>query len=201
MRAAVAVALAAIVLAGCGAHEKDTGSKDGIPRSLIEEVRPIGAGPRFHPSVSGPVFGSCRRGLGERAAAHVEVFAADRVVIVPAGIGTRPPRQDVDGRIESARCFGKLVTLDPTGVVLVRRGSHATLFDLFRSWGQPLSTSQVASFQAKPSGPVRVYVDGRRSNVKPGLVPLRYHSEIVIEIGPYVPPHSHFTFAPITHVG
>jgi hypothetical protein len=125
----------------------------------------------------------------------VEVFAANRVVLIPAGIGTRPPRRLLSGRISSAGCYGDLVTLEPTGLVLVRAGAHLKLADLFRSWGQPLSSRRAASFSAAGTK-VRVFVGGRRWGGSPGVVPLGVHSEIVVEVGPYVPPHSAYTFPP-----
>jgi len=124
----------------------------------------------------------------------VEVFGANRVVIVPAGIGVRPPIRLSAGRISSAGCFGSLVTLEPTGVVLVRPGSRLFLSDLFRSWGQPLSRCRVASFV--PGGPIVVFVDGRRWSGAPGSVPMSRHAEIVVEAGPFVPPHSSYAFPP-----
>jgi len=127
---------------------------------------------------------------------HVEVFAANRVVLIPAGIGTRRPRSFSSGRISSAGCYGELVTLEPTGVVLVRRGARLLLEDLFRSWGEPLSLRRLASFIAPQPDRVRVYVDGRRWRGPVARVPLRAHSEIVLEIGPYVPPHAAYTFPP-----
>jgi hypothetical protein len=124
----------------------------------------------------------------------VEVFAADRVVIVPAGIGTRPPRSYSEGRIARARCYGSLVTLEPTGVVLVRPDAKLTVGDLFASWGQRLSPDRMASFTARAGRPVTVYVGGKRSTGSPGSVPLVPHAEIVLEVGPHVPPHTSYTF-------
>ena len=128
----------------------------------------------------------------------MEVFAADRVVLIAAGIGTRPPRRLSEGRIASASCYGELVTLDPTGLVLVRAGSHPVLGDLFRAWGQPLSNQRLSSFSASAGGSVSVFVDGRRWSGSPNEVPLRPHSEIVLEVGRYVPPHRAYTFPPGT---
>jgi hypothetical protein len=142
------------------------------------------------------VAGACERTLGPRDGVHVEVFAANRVVIVPAGIGARPPRSVSAGRITNARCYGDLVTLDPTGLVLVRPGSRHTIRDLFRSWGEPLSTRHLASFSASTGAQVTVFVDGRRWQGPPASVPLRRHAEIVLEIGPHVPPHRVYTFPP-----
>jgi hypothetical protein len=142
------------------------------------------------------VVGRCRRRLGRRVAVHVELFAADRVVLVATGIGTSAPRAFSAGRIVGARCYGELVTFDPTGVVLIRPGARLPLSALFRAWGQPLSRTRVASFSAPPGGQVTVFVDGARWRGAPESVPLEVHSEIVVEIGPHVPPHSSYTFPP-----
>jgi hypothetical protein len=128
----------------------------------------------------------CAPRLGPRAGVHVEVFATDRVVLIPAGIGTTSPRAFLSGRISSAGCYGELVTLEPTGLMLVRPGARLVLADLFRSWGQPLSSRRVASFSAAAGTRVRVFVDGWPWSGAPGRVPLRAHSEIVLEVGPYV---------------
>ena len=169
-------------------------SSPAIPRALLSQARPIGAGPRFHPPATGPVSGTCTPGLGPRDGVHVEVFAANRVLLLPAGIGTKPPRDVLDGRVTQARCYGQLVTLDPTGVVLVRPGAKLTLGALFRSWGQPLSPARLASFSAPAGTRVTVFVDGRAWPGAPAAVPLTRHAEIVLEVGPHVPPHQSYTF-------
>lgn len=110
----------------------------------------------------------------------------------------RPPVVVSVGRVSSARCYGAVVTLDPTGLVLVRPGQHLTLAVLFKAWGQPLSSSRLASFSAAPGHRVAVFVDGRRWSGNPATVPLMPHSEIVLEVGPYVPPHASYTFPPGT---
>jgi hypothetical protein len=120
------------------------------------------------------------------------------VVIVPAGIGTRPPRLVSLGRISAARCYGVLATLEPTGLVLTRPESRLSLSDLFRSWGQQLSTGRVATFTAPAGTRVQVFVDGQRWRRLPGSVPLARHAEIVVEVGPYVPPHRTYAFPPGT---
>lgn len=128
----------------------------------------------------------------------MEVFAANRVVLVPAGIGTKAPRRFASGRISSARCYGEIVALEPTGLVLVRPGSHLVMGDLFRSWGQPLSSGRVASFAAPGDDGVRAFLDGKRWPGSPDRVPLRAHSVIALEVGPYVPPHASYRFPPGT---
>jgi hypothetical protein len=193
-RQAVGATLLALALAGCGSAAGRVAAREseGLPAALVAQARPIGHGARFQPPARGPALGACRGELGPRFGVHVELFAANRVVLVAAGIGTRAPRRWFDGRISGARCYGELVTLEPTGVVLVRPGGRLRLAELFRSWGQALSGQRLASF----TGAVRVFVDGRRRAGLPGAVRLTRHAEIVLEVGPAVPPHSRYTFPP-----
>jgi hypothetical protein len=191
-RTAAAIATAA-ALAGCGSTAFSTNSvSPAIPHALLAESRPIGRGARFHPAATGPVIGACNRRLGERFAVHIEVFAANEVVLLPAGIGTRPPLRYNEGRIAAAGCYGSIVTLEPTGLVLIRRGAALTTGDLFRTWGQPLSSSRLASFSAHTG--VVAFVNGRRWLGRPGAIPLARHAEVVLEVGPHVPPHRFYTF-------
>jgi hypothetical protein len=194
-RAAAGIALATALIAGCGASSA-TRHGVGIPTALARESRPIGHGPRFHPPARGPIIGPCLPALGRRFGVHVEVFAANRVVLIAAGIGARPPLAHSEGRIVKARCYGALVTLEPTGVVLVSRDSVLSVGGLFHSWGQPLSAHRLASFNAGPGRHVAVFVDGRSWTGSPGSVPLTRHAEIVLEVGPHVPPHRSYTFPP-----
>jgi hypothetical protein len=195
-----ALAFAAVALVGCGSGGRPapTTASAGapVPADLLAQARPIGHGARFHPPATGPVVGRCRSTLGARVGAHVELFAANRVVLIARGLGARPPVTYSGGRIVKARCYGDLVTLEPTGVVLVRRGAQLTLADLFRSWGQPLSEGRLASFPAGPGQRVRVFVNGRPHSGPPEGVPLSAHAEIVLEVGPHVPPHRSYTFPP-----
>lgn len=184
----------ALLAAGCGGQGAAS-STGTIPAALLREARPVGRGPRFMPPVSGPIAGRCLPRLGARHGVHIEVFAADRVVLIPAGIGTRPPLVRSEGRIAGARCYGALVTRDPTGVVLVRANTKLTVAALFRSWGQPLTSTRLGPFEG---GHVSVFVDGRRWHGAPANVALTPHAEIVLEIGPHVPPHTSFTFPPGT---
>jgi hypothetical protein len=193
---AACTAALAVLLAGCGSSiRSDTAA---LPRSLVLQARPVGRGARFQSPVSGPVVGACRPRLGARYGSHIELFAENRVVIVPAGIGTLPPRKTLSGRITSARCYSELATLEPTGLVLVRAGSRPTVADLFHGWGQPLSPVRLGPFDAPRGTRVRVFVDGRPWRAAPGAVPLRPHAVIVLEVGPYVPPHVSYRFPPGT---
>jgi hypothetical protein len=197
VRRAIALICSSLVVAGCGAARTavTAGDATGIPRSLLAGERPIGRGPRFQPPNAGTVTGRCSPTLGAREEAHVELFGANRVVLLAAGIGTRTPRRFSDGRVVRAACFGDVVTLDPTGTVYFRGGSHRfTLGDLFNAWGQPLTTTRIASFSG--GGPVRPYVNGRARSGNPRNLPLTAGAEVVLEVGPRVPPHTHFPFPP-----
>jgi hypothetical protein len=196
----VVLVTAAAVASACGSSQPPAQppASPQIPRSLLSEARPIGTGPRFTLSASGPVTGRCESSLGPRFGVHVEVFAANRVLLLPAGIGARQPWKELNGRITSARCYGALVTLDPTGLLFVRPGERLTLAALFRSWGEPLSRTRLTSFTAAPGTQVAVFVDGRPWRAAPTAVPLTPHAEIVLEVGPHVPPHSSYTFPPGT---
>jgi hypothetical protein len=182
-----------LVLCGCGSSAPTPSTtSSAVPADLLAQARPIGRGARFHPPATGPVVGTCKSKLGARVGAHVELFAANRVVLIAAGIGTRPPIHYSAGRIAGARCYGDLVTLEPTGVVLVRPGAPATVADLFHAWGQTLTAHRLLSF----GGRVSVYVDGRPRPGPPGTVPLGRHAEVVVEVGPQVPPHPAYHFPP-----
>jgi hypothetical protein len=185
------------LVSGCGSGGGPEHAA-GIPSNLVSQARPIGRSERFHAPARGAVIGPCRSRLGPRQGVHVELFAANRVVLLPAGIGTAAPRTLSHGRIASARCYGALVTLDPTGLVLVRPGVRMSLSNLFAGWGEPLSSTRLGPFAAADGGVVAVFVDGRPWRGRPQKVPLRRHAEIVLEVGPRVPPHASYAFPPGT---
>jgi hypothetical protein len=159
------IVLAAIVLAG-------------LPPSV--HPWPIGVGPRYHPVAparDGEPVGALRcSSAPAQSAAHVELFAARRVVIVPAGIGRGP------------RCTYPVATSSPTGVVLVR--SVVTVGDLFRVWRRTLGPRQLLSFR----GRVQAFVAGRRVAGDPRAIRLTRHAQVVLEIGGYVAPHPSYVF-------
>jgi len=149
---------------------------------------PIGPGPRYRPpapTLDGrPVGGLRCSSAGPTFPVHVELFVNQRVVIIPAGIG------------KSETCAYPLRTRWPIGVVDVARGSRLTIGSLFRLWGQPLTRNRLASFRS--AVPVRAYVAGRRVLGDAARVSLTPKAQIVIELGPFVPPHRTFVFPPVT---
>lgn len=127
---------------------------------------PIGVGLRYHP----PAPHVRCVGTVPAQRVHLELFAHGRVILIPTPIG----------------CW----TRDPTGVVRYRRG--ATLGGFFRAWRQRLSPMRLLTF----SGPVRIYRNGRRVHVDPRALALRNGDELVLEVGPYIPPHRFYLFPP-----
>jgi hypothetical protein len=161
---------------------------------------PIGVGPRFHPGPTPAAVAAarpigrfaCGASAGRIVRAHVELFARSRVVIVPAGIGMAPPFILRRGFVRAARCSYPLRTAEPTGVIELDATLRPTLGDLFSVWGRPLGRERLLGF----SGVVRAYVAGRRWRGDPRRIPLQRHSQIVVEVGGYVPPHRSYLFGP-----
>jgi hypothetical protein len=145
-------------------------------------------GPAYHPPALSPQVAAaaavgpfrCDPG-GPRFGVHLELFAAGKVVIVPAGIGVAPPWRRDGAYVRAGRCSYAARTREPTGVIEVSRpGLH--LADFFAIWGQKLGRYR------------RAYVGGRRWAGPLGAIPLRRHAEIVLEVGRFVPPHETFLF-------
>jgi hypothetical protein len=162
---------------------------------------PIGRGPGFELTTGARADSAapigrlrCSSAAGRWEDAHLEVFARGRVVIIPPGIGIARPRVQVGAAVRGGRCSYPVRTTDPTGVIRFRPGRGLTLGDVFAVWGQPLRRHRLCGFTS--ARPVRVYVAGRRIRGAAASLPLRRHEEIVVEIGPRVPPHIAYVFAP-----
>lgn len=143
---------------------------------------PIGVGAAYTLAPGPPLRGAgdaCASGRSAVSAAHVELFAQGRALLIPVGVGV------------GQGCRHSLWTTEPTGVIHMS-GGEATLGRLFAIWGQPLSRHHLAGFTG--ARPVRVYVDGVRIQGSPQSIGLRPHSEVVVELGGYVPPHRFYIF-------
>jgi hypothetical protein len=124
-------------------------------------------------------------------AIHVEIFVNRRVLLLPAGIGLRPPlRRAGLARLAGGACAYPLHTLDPTGTVFVDRIRERVLGDLFAVWGQRLAPRRLLSF----TGRVLAFRNGRAWRGDPRRMPLARHDSIVLEIGGYVKPHAFYLF-------
>ncbi|HTN24929.1 MAG TPA: hypothetical protein VL120_13130 [Solirubrobacteraceae bacterium] len=198
--------VACLALAGCGARADERGA-GGSARTASATPKPggslddalrrhprIGLGPRHRPGPGpGPRAGpgrACRPRLGRRVAAHVELFADRTVILLPPGVGTGAPRRVTGAYLRGARCYGPLVTLDPTGVVLVRPGAVRTVGDLFAAWGRPLGPRRLLSFR----GRVRAYAGAHRWTKDVRLLPLGRHAQVTLQVGAAVRPHARYRF-------
>jgi hypothetical protein len=121
----------------------------------------------------------CAHGAGTPNRAHLELFANGRAIIIPARVGVRSPS-----------CRAHVWTSDPTGVVHFDRA--ATIGDLFAVWGEPLGRRRLLSFH----GVVSLFRNGVRVRGDPAAVRLRTGDEIVVETGPFIPPHRSYLFPP-----
>ncbi len=145
---------------------------------------PIGAAAVFHPHAHTDPAGRrigrmvCLPDSGPRHGAHLEIFAAARVVVVPRDVGV------------ATGCSYPVRTRDRTGVIEVR--GHATLGEFFAVWGAPLARRRLVGFR----GPVRAYVDGRRVTGDPGAIVLHRHASIALVVGPDMPFHASYRFVP-----
>lgn len=159
------------------------------PRALLVALLaapipiPIGRGPEFQPPRAGPELPaavSCVAGPTQGVTrVHLELFARRRAIVIPARIGVRH------------NCRYPLRTLTPTGVIEVGRPG-LTLGDFFSIWRMPLSGRRMLAFH----GDVRAYVGGKRWTGNPRAIRLTQHRQIVLEVGPDVPPHAFFLFPP-----
>jgi hypothetical protein len=142
--------------------------------------------------VSGRTVGGMRCAVRRTVdAVHVEIFVDRKVLLLPAGIGLRPPLQRAGlARLAGGRCAYPLHTLDPTGTVFVDRTQPRALGDLFAIWGQRLGPRRLQSFP----GRVLAFRNGRAWQGDPRRMPLRRHDQIVLEVGGYVPPHARYLF-------
>ena len=144
---------------------------------------PIGRGPEFRPPAVGPLHAPaavCRAGRLEGAErVHLELFARNRAIVIPTNIGVR------------RGCRYLLRTLTPTGVIEID-GRTPTLGRFFGVWRMPLARRRMLAFR----GDVRAYVGGRRWTGDVRSIRLTDRRQIVLEIGPYVPPHRFFLFPP-----
>jgi hypothetical protein len=125
--------------------------------------------------------------LGDGSRAHIELFANGRVVVIPAGIGLRGSRATA-GRVTTARCRAHVWTLDATGVLRFTR--RTTLGDVFAVWGRRLGARRLLGFR----GVVRLYRNGARLRTDPRSVVLRDRDQVVLQVGPFIPPHAAYWF-------
>jgi len=174
----------------------------GPPRHARAPVlTPIGVGPAFRlpaagrRAASGAVIDglTCTAPSAPAGAAHIELFARGRALLLPPGIGVARPSEQLGAHVVPRGCVYPVQTLDPTGVVWLGGRRRLTIEDLFAVWGQPLGRHRLAGFGSRT--PVRAYVDGRLWRGPAAAIPLRDGLEVVLEIGRHIPPHGSFGFS------
>ena len=169
----------------------------------LARTRPPGRGRAFRLAPRGAAVTLARPVMGLRCArrslapygAHVELFAANRALAVPAGIGWAPPVSLARGRVSGGRCAYPLHTDDPSGLVMVqvaRAAATPTVGALFALWGQRLDAHHLAGFASASS--VHAFLDGRPWRRDPRTLPLHRHAQVELEIGPAIAPHPGYAF-------
>jgi hypothetical protein len=206
-------ALAVLLVVGCVRQRAGPHAPPAIAPALRQAVassRTVGHGARYQPPPhSNAVDGArsidgmaCALHTRAFAASHVELFAYQHVVIVPAGIGLSPPLKTRGARVKAARCAYPLRTLDPTGLVLLADPARTyRLGEFFDLWGQTLDRRRMAGFQAPIHDRVRVYLDGMSWRGDPRNAPIAPRAQMTIEVGGYVPPHAHYDFPSLVWAG
>ena len=106
---------------------------------------------------------------------HLDLYLNGKHVAVPADIGIDPNR----------RFFSPLHTHDRTGILHVESPTRTayTLGQFFAVWGVHLSARCIGSYCAGGGRTLQAFVDGRRVNGDPTVIPLRRHAEIVLAYG------------------
>jgi hypothetical protein len=204
--AAAGVAVA-FVVAGCNASQTSIGS---IPHPPAQPARPatvraLDATPTPIPLVIGGVVGTpnwpegdtATGGQGQQIAglnclkalsppyhhhAHLSLFVDGQQYAFPLGVGMFQPGKGKSGYIYHQTCLYFLHTHDQTGILHMesKTGQAFTLGTLFKLWGEPLSSSQVAQY----TGAVSTYVNGTLDTTDPiANVALNPGDDITLVIG------------------
>jgi hypothetical protein len=203
----VALLVVALLVAACGGSGHVATTREASVR-LPPDYVPIsvGRGPDYRP---GPLSAAARAGRPVASltctsvsgstgvfGAHLEIFANDRVVAVPAGIGLAPPVTRDGASVGGGRCRYPIVTVDPTGVLVIRRDATLTLGQLFALWGQPLSRRRIGAFTATARQTIAAFLNGRPYRRDPRTMPLGRHARVVLEVRSHVLPHRVYLFPP-----
>ena len=212
---AMVVACAAL-LAACGssssssttsspASTTNTGTTPQTPTIGFEGV-PLETGGDLAPATTtnptGAVDGITCAPLEQLAYhihAHLHVFADGESLSLPAGIGILNPvvQQTPYGPVVGAgNCFYWLHTHTSDGVIHIESPTQKvyTLGNFFDVWGEPLTSTRVASV----AGKVTAYVDGKLWTKSPGAIPLLPHTVIQLDVGSTSPAFQPVSFAGTT---
>jgi len=198
----------ALLCAGCSTEAGSSSNQGLLSPPDLAGARSVGHGPRFRPSPTGALAARAKPVDGMRclppgrvaSAAHIEVFAAGHVVVIPAGIGFAAPLRRHGAYVNGGRCAYPVRTVEPTGLVLMEAGRPVTLGQFFDLWGQRLSHRTVAGFSASTGTGVSVFINGSRWRGDSSYAPIAPGAQITVEVGPLVAPHRRYTFPPLQAV-
>jgi hypothetical protein len=111
--------------------------------------------------------------------AHLTILYQGANIAVPQNIGI------------TGTCLYWLHTHDQSGIIHVeapadQKNRTFTLGDFFQVWGQPLSSTKVATLTIRSDQKLIAYVDGKVYEGDPSKIPLKSHQNIVLEVTPPV---------------
>jgi hypothetical protein len=215
-RAALALALGALLLTGCGGGSSTTSShtaSGATTTGTTTTAQANGAlGPERVPLEQGAVLASASttspgttvdgiqcapiEQLAYHIHAHLQVYVDGQPRALPAAIGLLGPvpQQTAAGPFYGAQnCYYWLHVHAQDGIIHIESPTQRiyTLGDFFDEWRQPLSSSKVAS----ASGAVTAFLNGKRWTKDPRSLPLQPHAVIQLDVGAPAVPFSAISWA------
>jgi hypothetical protein len=204
-RAALLLALGALLLTGCGGSSSATSSHPASASTAATTATattqangPLG--PERVPLEQGAALASASttapgttvdgiqcapvEQLAYHIHAHLQVFVDGQPRALPAAIGLLGPvpQQTAAGPFYGAvKCYYWLHVHAQDGIIHIESPTQRiyTLGNFFDEWRQPLSSSQVAT----ASGPVTAFINGKRWTKDPRSLPLLPHAVIQVDVG------------------
>lgn len=199
----VGVGALGVVLAGGNGH----GSR--VSSTTPTTAQATSSGPEGAPIPSGNLLASSSStgatvdgiecGASEQTAYHIhthlQVFVNGQSVQIPGGVGIVDPQSSHSANgafVSGGKCLYWLHTHAADGLIHVESPTQRryTLGNLFDIWGQPLSTSQVAT----ASGVVTAFLNGKPFTGNPADIVLNSNDQIQLDVGTPVVPYQPFTF-------
>lgn len=170
----IVVLLVVAVLAGFVISNNSSSSvaakATGTAIAQLTPVANIGVGPVqcSYSEMTGPNF--------YHVHGHLAIYHNGQPVTVPAQIGFDSTND----------CLYWTHTHDTTGIIHIESPYKIvpTLGQFFKVWGQPLTSSRIASVHVKPGTATKTFVDERSYPGDPASIPLKAHTDVTIEIGP-----------------
>jgi hypothetical protein len=159
---------------------------EGIPLETGTVLAP-GSTPAMGATVDGVQCNSSEQ-VAYHVHTHLAIYVDGKERALPAGVGIVQPvtQQTPDGPFDGAsQCYYWLHVHTRDGVIHIESPTAATyaLGQFFDIWGQPLTTDRVGP----ATGPLTIYVDGKRFRGDPRSIVLGSHVDIQIDVGTPAP--------------